>query len=51
MNKKVIQEFKDIYKKEFKKELCDVVARHKAERLLNLFKVIYKPTQKNESRK
>ena len=51
MNKKAIKEFQEIYRKKFGEEIDDLKAREVARKLLNLFKVIYKPTQKNQSGK
>ena len=51
LNKKEIQEFQNIYRKEFKKEINEENAREMAERLLNLFRVIYKNNNQYESNK
>jgi hypothetical protein len=49
LSKEAIKEFREIYRKEFKEEIDEVVAQEKARRLLNLFKVIYKkPLSKDE---
>ena len=39
--KEAIEEFKDIYKKEFKEELSDADALTKANRLLDLYGAIF----------
>jgi len=41
LTKEAIQEFKEIYKKVFKKELSDEEAFQMASNLLNLYRVVY----------
>uniref|UniRef100_A0A7C3SPI8 Uncharacterized protein n=1 Tax=Dictyoglomus turgidum TaxID=513050 RepID=A0A7C3SPI8_9BACT len=41
LQKEAIEEFKKIYKKEFRKELTDKEASQKAKRLLNFYKAVY----------
>ena len=48
---KAIDEFKEIYKKEFGKELSDKEAKLKANELMELFRVLLKPTPKKAKRK
>jgi len=45
-----IEEFKEIYKKEFGEELSNEEARKRAERLFGLFKAVYDPIEKKEDR-
>ncbi|MDP2946851.1 MAG: hypothetical protein Q8N88_01940 [Nanoarchaeota archaeon] len=40
-SKEAIEEFKQIYKKEFKKELTDEEAYKRATKLLSLYKTVY----------
>lgn len=44
---KAIEEFKEIYKKEFKEELSEKEAREKADNLIGLFRVVYRSPKKN----
>jgi hypothetical protein len=39
--KEAIEEFKKIYKKEFRKDLTDKEASQKAKKLLSLYKAVY----------
>ena len=48
---KAIEEFKDIYKKEYGKELADSEARESAENLIGFFKVLYECAQKEHLKK
>lgn len=48
ISKESLEEFKNIYKKEFKEEISDEVALDKATRLINLVKAVYKPMTKEE---
>lgn len=41
-----IDEFKEIYKKEFGEKLSDEEARRKAENLIKLFDAVYRPIKK-----
>ncbi|MHA1877820.1 MAG: hypothetical protein ACTSUC_15370, partial [Promethearchaeota archaeon] len=43
LSKKAIKEFKEIYFKEYGEKISDEVAREKGQRLLSLFKIIYRP--------
>jgi hypothetical protein len=45
--KEQLDEFKQIYKKEFGKEISDEEALEMATDLINLFKVIYRPIPTN----
>ena len=47
LGKKEIQEFKELYRKEFKEEIDNETARELAIRVLNLFRAVYKPLIKN----
>jgi hypothetical protein len=46
LSKKAIEEFKQIYKKEFGKDISDAEAEEKGEKLLNAFAIIYRPIPK-----
>ena len=48
ISKESLEEFKMIYKKEFKEDISDEVALDKATRLLNLVRAVYKPMTKDE---
>ncbi len=48
LDKKAIQEFKELYRKEFKEEIDNKTAGELAIRVLNLFRVIYRPLIKNK---
>lgn len=43
LSKQAIDEFKAIYKKEFGEEISDEEAREKGQKLISLFKTIYRP--------
>lgn len=43
LSKKAIKEFKEIYRKEFGETISDEDAEEKGQRLLSLFKIIYRP--------
>jgi len=43
LSKKAIKEFKEIYREEFGETISDEAAEEKGQRLLSLFKIIYKP--------
>jgi len=43
LSNEAIKEFREIYRKEFKEDIDEPPARERAERLLNLVKVIYRP--------
>lgn len=43
LSKLAIEEYQKIFKEEFGEEISDEEAREQGERLIQLFKVIYKP--------
>ncbi|MBU3922995.1 hypothetical protein KJ684_02035 [Patescibacteria group bacterium] len=43
LSKEAIDEYKDIYKKEFGEEISDEEAKEQGTKLLSLFKIIYRP--------
>jgi hypothetical protein len=43
LSQKAVEEFKEIYQKEFGKKLSDSEAQELAENLISLFKIIYRP--------
>ena len=43
LSKKAIKEFKKIYFKEYGEKISDEIAKEKGQRLLSLFKIIYRP--------
>ena len=45
LSDKAIQEFKDIFKKEYGKDLTDAEARDQGERLFGLFDLLFKQAQ------
>ena len=49
-SKEAIEEFKEIYKKEFGKEIFDQEALEKATNLLTLFNAIYRPIPKKDEK-
>lgn len=51
LSDKAIKEFKDIYKKEYKKELTDAEAREAGERLVGFFDVLLEVAEKDRRRK
>lgn len=50
LSKQAIKDYKEIYKKEFGEEISDEEAREQGARLLNLFKIIYRPIPNNKKR-
>ena len=42
LSKKAIDEFKEIYEKEFGEKISDAQAREMGENLINLFRIIYR---------
>jgi len=52
LSKEAIEEFKQIYKKEFKEELTDQEAYERATRLLEFYKLLYKihKTEKDKNK-
>jgi DNA-directed RNA polymerase subunit RPC12/RpoP len=51
LSDKAIQEFKDIFKKEYGQELTDAEAREQGERLLGFFDILYKQALREHRRK
>lgn len=49
LSKKEIQKFKEIYKKKFGQDISDQRALELGINLINLYKIIYKPTSKTNS--
>ena len=43
LSKEAIQQFKEIYRKEFGEDIDDGTARKLATRLLNLYRAVYSP--------
>ncbi|MGQ9777902.1 MAG: hypothetical protein ACUVQ9_11910 [Thermodesulfobacteriota bacterium] len=43
LNKEAIEEFKEIYKREFGKTISDEKAQELGQNLISLFKIIYRP--------
>lgn len=50
LSKEAVEEFKEIYKKEFGKELSNQEALEKATNLLTLFDAIYRPIPKEHEK-
>jgi len=46
LSKEAIEEFKTIYREEFKEEISDAEAQELGESLISLFKIIYRPIPK-----
>jgi hypothetical protein len=46
LSKQAVEEYQEIYKKEFHEEISFAEAEEQASRVLNLFKIIYKPIPK-----
>lgn len=46
--RKAINEFKEIYKKQHNVEISDAEANRLGNKLLNLYKLVYLPTNQNE---
>jgi hypothetical protein len=46
LSKKALEEFKKIWKNEFKEDISDEVATEQATRLLTLMNAVYKPIKK-----
>lgn len=51
LSNKAIQEYKNIYKKEFGKEISDVEAAEQSQRLINFFDILFKQAQIEHKRK
>lgn len=51
LSEKAVKEYKEIYKQEFGIELSDEEARDEAEKMIRMFRVIYRPIPKEASRK
>lgn len=47
LSKEAIQEFKEIYLKEFKEEISDEKAQELGQNLIDLFRIIYRPIPDN----
>ena len=43
ISKKSLAEFKEIYRKNFNEDLSENIAREKAVKFLELFKIVFKP--------
>lgn len=50
-SKKAIEEFKEIYRKEFGEEISDAQAEEMGENLIELFKIIYRPLPDSDTKK
>ena len=48
ISQEALKEYKEIYKKEFGKDISDAEALEQATRLLRLIEIIYKPMTKEE---
>ncbi len=48
VSEKALEEFREIYRKKFGKELSEKDALDKALRLLNLYKAVYGPTKSSK---
>ncbi len=48
ISQEALKEYKEIYKKEFGKDISDAEALEQATRLLRLIEIIYKPMTKKE---
>lgn len=46
LSKEAIQEFKDIYREEFKEDVSDDKAQELGKGLISLFRIIYRPLPK-----
>jgi hypothetical protein len=51
LSKEAIEEFKKIWKKEFKEDISDQKAYEEETRLINLFKAVYKVDSRGKSNK
>ena len=51
LSKKAINDFKKIWKEEFKEDISDEKAEQKGLELLRFFKLIYKPVPKKQMKK
>jgi hypothetical protein len=49
LSKKAIEELKDIYYREYGKEISDEEAQEMGQNLLSLFKVIYRPIPEDDN--
>ncbi len=47
LSKEAIEEFKDIYREEFKEEISDAEAQELGQSLISLFRIIYRPIPEN----
>ena len=50
LSNKAIQEYKDIFKKEFGQNLTDAEAREQGERLIKFFEILIKVDQRNKQK-
>lgn len=50
LSDKAIQEYKEIFKKEYGQDLTDAEAREQGERLLKFFEILIKIDQKNKKK-
>ncbi len=48
ISKKAIEEFKEIYREEFGKDISDQTALELGTNLLNIFSTVYRPISKNK---
>jgi len=48
LSKEAIEEFKDIYYREFGRKISDEEAQEMGQNLLSLFKIIYRPIPEDE---
>jgi hypothetical protein len=48
LDRETIKEFQEIYKKDFGEEIDEATAREKSRQLLNLMRIIYKPTKNKD---
>lgn len=51
LSDKSVQEFKDIFKKEYGQDLTDAEAREQGERLVSFFEILYEQAQTEHRRK
>ncbi|MBM3210659.1 hypothetical protein FJZ33_00450 [Candidatus Poribacteria bacterium] len=47
LSKEAIKEFKEIYRREFNKDISDEKAQELGQNLIDLFRVIYRPIPNN----
>jgi len=51
LSNKTVQEFKDIFKKEYDQDLTDVEAREQRERLVKFFELLIKIDRRNRKKR